>query len=258
MSQKGGNMINFKQEIAKQIAKASNLDEKELETYLEIPKDVKNGDYAFPCFRLAKDLKKAPPQIANEIKEKLVVDKTIIEKVEVLGGYLNFYTNRQALTKEVLVQMANSEEYGKSELGKGKTIVVEYSSPNIAKPFHIGHLRTTVIGSALYNIYQYLGYQTIGMNHLGDYGTQFGKLIEGYKRWGNEYNLEDKPIEELMKIYVRINELCKEDETVLEACRENFRLLEQKDSYCVELWERFKAVSLKEFQKIYDMLGIRL
>lgn len=250
-------MTNFKQEIAKQIAKASDLDEKELETYIEIPKDVKNGDYAFPCFRLAKELKKAPPQIANEIKDKLVIDETTIEKVEVLGGYLNFYINRQALTKEVLAEMADNEEYGKSELGKGKTIVVEYSSPNIAKPFHIGHLRTTVIGSALYNIYKYLGYHTIGMNHLGDYGTQFGKLIEGYKRWGNEYNLEDNPIEELMKIYVRINELCKEDETVLEACRENFRLLEQKDAYCVDLWGRFKAVSLKEFQKIYDMLGIQ-
>lgn len=250
-------MINFKQEIAKQIAKASNLDEKELETYIEIPKDVKNGDYAFPCFRLAKELKKAPPQIANEIKDKLVINEIMIEKVEVLGGYLNFYINRQVLTKEVLAEMADNEKYGKSELGKGKTIIIEYSSPNIAKPFHIGHLRTTVIGATLYNIYKYLGYHTIGMNHLGDYGTQFGKLIEGYKRWGNEYNLEDNPIQELMKIYVRINDLCKEDETVLETCRENFRLLEQKDAYCVDLWERFKEVSLKEFQKVYDMLGIQ-
>lgn len=250
-------MTNFKQEIAKQIAKATNLDEKELETYIEIPKDVKNGDYAFPCFRLAKELKKAPPQIANEIKDKLVIDETMIKNVEVLGGYLNFYINRQVLTKEVLAEIDKNEEYGKSEIGKGKNVLVEYSSPNIAKPFHIGHLRTTVIGAALYNIYQYLGYNTIGMNHLGDYGTQFGKLIEGYKRWGNEYNLEDNPIEELMKIYVRINELCKEDETVLDACRENFRLLEQKDAYCVDLWERFKEVSLKEFQKIYGMLGIQ-
>lgn len=250
-------MINFKQEIAKQIAKVIELNEKELETYLEIPKDTKNGDYAFPCFRLAKELKKAPPQIANEIKEKIEIDTTKIEKVEVLGGYLNFFVNKQVLTKEVLTEIAKNEEYGKSQKGKGKTILVEYSSPNIAKPFHIGHLRTTVIGAALYNVYKYLGYHTIGMNHLGDYGTQFGKLIEGYKRWGNEYNLEENPIEELMKIYVRINELCKEDESVLEACRENFRLLEQKDAYCIELWEKFKAISLKEFQKIYDMLGIK-
>ena len=157
------------------------------------------------------------------------------------------------MVQEVINEM-EKEEYGKSKIGENKTILVEYSSPNIAKPFHIGHLRTTVIGAALYNIYKYLGYNTIGINHLGDYGTQFGKLIEGYKRWGNEYNLDENPIEELMKIYVRINELCKEDETVLENCRENFKLLEQKDPYCTELWERFKDLSLKEFQKIYDML----
>lgn len=250
-------MINFKQEIAKQIANAIKGDEKQLETYIEVPKDVKNGDYAFPCFRLAKELKKAPLQIANEIKEKLVVNETIVEKVEVLGGYLNFYMNKQMLAEEVLTQIAKQEEYGKSKIGEGKTILVEYSSPNIAKPFHIGHLRNTVIGSALYKIYQYLGYRTIGMNHLGDYGTQFGKLIEGYKKWGNEYNLEENSIEELMKIYIRINQLCEQDESVLEACREDFKLLEQKDTYCVELWERFKNLSLKEFQKIYDILGIQ-
>lgn len=251
------NMINFKQEIAKLIEKVVNVEEKTLQTYIEIPKDVKNGDYAFPCFRLAKQRKQAPQQIAIEIKEKLIIDKKIIEKVDVLGGYLNFYINKQLRTKEVLTQIAQKEEYGKSEIGKGKTIIVEYSSPNIAKPFHIGHLRNTVIGASLYRIYQYLGYNTIGMNHLGDYGTQFGKLIEGYKRWGKEYNLEKEPIESLMKIYVRISNLCKEDEKVLEACRENFRLLEQRDSYCVDLWEKFKQLSLREFQKIYDILGIK-
>jgi len=251
------NMINFKQEIAKLIEKVVNVEEKTLQTYIEIPKDVKNGDYAFPCFRLAKQRKQAPQQIAIEIKEKLIIDKKIIEKVDVLGGYLNFYINKQLRTKEVLTQIAQKEEYGKSEIGKGKTIIVEYSSPNIAKPFHIGHLRNTVIGASLYRIYQYLGYNTIGMNHLGDYGTQFGKLIEGYKRWGKEYNLEKEPIESLMKIYVRISNLCKEDEKVLEACRENFRLLEQRDLYCVDLWEKFRQLSLREFQKIYDILGIK-
>ena len=249
-------MINFKQEIAEKIAKVINLKKEELENYIEIPKDTKKGDYAFPCFRLAKTLKKAPPQIANEIKEKLQIDETILEKVEVLGGYLNFYINKKRLTKEVITQIEEQEEYGKSEIGNGKTILVEYSSPNIAKPFHIGHLRNTVIGATLYHVYQYLGYHTIGINHLGDYGTQFGKLIEGYKRWGNEYQLTDKPIEDLMKIYIRINELCQKDETVLEACRENFRLLEQKDSACMALWERFKEVSLQEFQRVYEMLGI--
>ena len=250
-------MINFKQEIANIIEKVTNIDKEELQSDIEIPKDVKNGDYAFPCFRLAKELKKSPQQIASEIKEKIEIHQESIERVEVLGGYLNFYINKKILTKEVLTQINQNEEYGKSKIGEGKTILVEYSSPNIAKPFHIGHLRNTVIGASLYNIYQYLGYHTIGINHLGDYGTQFGKLIEGYKRWGNEYDLEENPIENLMEIYVKISNLCKEDEEVLKACRENFRLLEQKDENCVALWERFKNLSLKEFQKIYDILGIQ-
>ena len=250
-------MINFKQEIANIIEKVTNIDKEELQSDIEIPKDVKNGDYAFPCFRLAKELKKSPQQIASEIKEKIEIHQESIERVEVLGGYLNFYINKKILTKEVLTQINQNEEYGKSKIGEGKTILVEYSSPNIAKPFHIGHLRNTVIGASLYNIYQYLGYHTIGINHLGDYGTQFGKLIEGYKRWGNEYDLEENPIENLMEIYVKISNLCKEDEEVLKACRENFRLLEQKDENCVALWEKFKNLSLKEFQKIYDILGIQ-
>ena len=172
-------MIDFKQRIAKAVAEVVNIDEKELESYIEIPKDTNNGDYAFPCFRLAKELKKAPPLIANDIREKMSIDGTIIEKVEAVGGYLNFYIYQEQIVKEVLTEIANQNEYGKSEIGKGKNIVIDYSAPNIAKPFHIGHLRSTVIGGALYNIYQYLGYHTIGINHLGDYGTQFGKLIEG-------------------------------------------------------------------------------
>ncbi len=248
-------MINFKQEIAKQIGQAINLDEKELETYIETPKDVKNGDYAFPCFRLAKELRKAPPQIANEIKEKIEIDTNKIEKVEVLGGYLNFYLNKPLLTKEVLTEIAQNDEYGKSKQGEGKNIVIDYSSPNIAKPFHIGHLRSTVIGGALYNIYQFLGYNTIGINHLGDYGTQFGKLIEGYKLWGEEYHIEEDPINELTKIYIRINQACKEDEAVLERCRDNFKRLEDGDEYCTGIWKKFKTLSLKEFQKVYDLLG---
>lgn len=250
-------MINFKKEISKNIAKAINLNCEEIEKYIEIPKDGTNGDYAFPCFRLAKELKKAPPQIANEIKDKIEVDANIIEKMEVAGGYLNFYINKELLSKETIKEISQNEKYGASTIGKGKKIIVEYSSPNIAKDFHIGHLRNTVIGAALYNIYKYLGYNTIGMNHLGDYGTQFGKLIEGYKRWGEEYNLEENPVEELTKIYVRINDAIKEDESILEACRDNFRLLEEGDKYCVELWEKFRELSLKEFQRIYDLLGVK-
>ena len=250
-------MINFKKELSKNIAKTINLNCEEIEKYIEIPKDGANGDYAFPCFRLAKELKKAPPQIANEIKDKIEVDANIIEKMEVAGGYLNFYINKELLAKETIKEISQNEKYGASTIGKGKKIIVEYSSPNIAKDFHIGHLRNTVIGAALYNIYKYLGYNTIGMNHLGDYGTQFGKLIEGYKRWGEEYNLEENPVEELTKIYVRINDAIKEDESILEACRDNFRLLEEGDKYCVELWEKFRELSLKEFQRIYDLLGVK-
>lgn len=251
-------MTNFKQKIANEIVKVINIDEKELEAYIEIPKDVKNGDYAFPCFRLAKALKKSPQQIASEIKEKIEIDGTILEKIEVLGGYLNFYINKQVLTQEVLNEIAAEEgEYGKSKIGEGKNVVIDYSHPNIAKPFHIGHLRSTVIGQALYNVYEYQGYNVKGLNYLGDYGTQFGKMIEGYKRWGNEYDIDENPIEKLTEIYVRINNLCKEDESVLEECRSNFKKLEEKDSYCVELWQRFRELSLTEFKKIYQLLGGR-
>lgn len=247
-------MKNFKQIIAKQISKIIEINEKELESYIEMPKDSKNGDYAFPCFRLAKELRKAPPVIANEIKEKIEqVDD--IEKIEVAGGYLNFFVNKTTLAEEVLREISKTEQYGKSKVGEGKNIVIDYSAPNIAKPFHIGHLRSTVIGAALYNIYKYLGYNVTGINHLGDYGTQFGKLIEGYKMWGKEYDIEKNPINELTKIYIRINEACKNDEQILEKCRDNFKKLEDGDSYCVEIWKKFRELSLQEFQKVYDLLG---
>ena len=250
-------MINFKGEIAKQISEATEIDENEIKSYIEIPKDTNNGDYAFPCFRLAKTLKKSPVAIAEDIKANLKFDKNIISKVEVLNGYLNFYINKDSITKNVLEEIENSEYYGKSNIGNGKTIVIDYSAPNIAKPFHIGHLKTTVIGGALYNIYKYLGYKAIGVNHLGDYGTQFGKLIEGYNLWGKDYDFSENAIDKLAEIYQRINNLCKEDETVLEKCRENFKLLEQGDKYCIELWTKFKDLSIKEFQKIYDLLGTK-
>ena len=246
-------MKNLKQIIAKQISKTIDINEKELESYIETPKDSKNGDYAFPCFRLAKELRKAPPAIANEIKEKIEPSDEI-EKIEVAGGYLNFFINKTILAKEVLEEISKTEQYGKSEIGKEKNIVIDYSAPNIAKPFHIGHLRSTVIGGALYNIYKYLGYNVTGVNHLGDYGTQFGKLIEGYKMWGKEYDIEKDPINELTKIYIRINEACKNDEQILENCRNNFKKLEDGDSYCVEIWKKFRELSLQEFQKVYDLL----
>lgn len=250
-------MINFKKEIAKIIAEITQIERSEIEGYIEVPQDTTKGDYSFPCFRLAKELKKAPPMIAGELKEKITFSNEVIENVETVGGYLNFYINKNALIKTTIEEVnQKGTEYGKSNIGEGKKIIVEYSSPNIAKPFHIGHLRNTLIGHSLYNMYQFLGYQTIGINHLGDYGTQFGKMIEGYKLWGEEYNIEENPIEELTNIYVRINDLCKQDEKVLEACRDNFKKLEEGDSYCTEIWNKFKELSLKEFNRIYDILGV--
>ena len=249
-------MLDFKEIIAQEIEKATGLEKEELKSYIEIPKDTTMGDYAFPCFKLAKELRKAPPVIAEEIKEKLKIEASIIKKIEIVGGYINFYANNTSLVESVLKEYhEKQEQYGNSKIGEGKSVVIDYSAPNIAKPFHIGHLRSTVIGGALYNIYKFLNYQVTGINHLGDYGTQFGKLIEGYKLWGKEYDVESNPIDELTKIYIRINELCKEDEQVLENCRNNFKKLEDKDPYCVEIWTRFRELSLKEFQKVYDMLG---
>lgn len=249
-------MLNFKKVIAEKIYEITKIDTNEIINYIEIPPNKEMGDYAFPCFKLAKALKKSPVIIANDIKEKIELGEYLTD-VQNLNGYLNFYINKEALVKDVLKEFDNKKEfYGSSDIGSGKTVCVEYSSPNIAKPFHIGHLRTTIIGSALARIYKYLGYNTIRINHLGDYGTQFGKLIEGYKRWGNEYNLDENPIEQLMQIYIRINDLCKEDENVLDACRENFKLLEDGDEYCTKIWKQFRDLSLEEFQKIYDLLDV--
>ena len=250
-------MIHFKQIIAEKIKE--NIEEVEIESIInliEVPKDTQNGDYSFPCFSLAKVFKKSPQIIAEELKKKIELGKEII-KIDVVNGYLNFYINKSILAKEVTEKIYHEKEnYGNSDIGKGKNVVIDYSAPNIAKPFHIGHLRSTVIGGSLYKVYKTLGYNVIGVNHVGDYGTQFGKLIEGYKRWGNEYDIDNNPIEELTKIYIRINDLCKEDESVLNECRNNFKKLEDKDPYCVELWKKFRKVSLQEFQKVYDMLGI--
>ena len=249
-------MIDFKKEIANELKKITNIEE--IESYIEIPSNKEMGDYSLPCFKLAKELRKAPQMIANELKEKITLDENIISRVEVVNGYINFYINPIAVTKTVFEEIDEKKEmYGCSKIGKGKNIVIDYSSPNIAKPFHIGHLRTTLIGSALYKIYKYLGYNTIGVNHLGDYGTQFGKMIEAYKMWGDEYDLTVDPINKMVDMYVKINDLCKTDEDVLNRCRENFRLLENGDEYCTNLWNKFKELSMKEFNKIYDLLDVK-
>ena len=248
-------MLDLKEIIANEIQKVTNVET--IYDYIEVPANKEMGDFSLPCFKLAKELKKAPQIIATEIKDKLNIPDNIVLETKVVNGYLNFYLNPMLIAKTVLEEFEDKKEkYGSSDIGKGKTVVIDYSSPNIAKPFHIGHLRSTVIGNALHNIYKFLGYNVVGINHLGDYGTQFGKLIEGYKRWGSEYDIEHTPIDELTKIYIRINNLCKEDESVLEACRNNFKKLEDGDEYCTKLWQKFRDLSLKEFQKVYDLLDV--
>lgn len=254
-------MKDFKQIIAEEIEKATNINKEKILENIGVPKDTSNGDYAFPCFILAKELKKSPVAIAEEIKEKIsqnLENIKEISEVSAVNGFLNFKLNKNQITQEVIDEFdTEKENFGSQEQEKPQNIVIDYSAPNIAKPFHIGHLRSTVIGQALYNIYKYLGYNVTSINHLGDYGTQFGKLIEGYKRWGAEYDIENNPIDELMQIYVRINNLCKEDESVLEECRNNFKKLEDGDPYCVEIWKKFRELSLKEFDKVYDILGVK-
>ena len=248
-------MLDLKEIIANEIQKVTNVEA--IYDYIEVPTNKEMGDFSLPCFKLAKELKKAPQMIATEIKNKLSISDDIVLETKVVNGYLNFYLNPMIIAKTVLEEFDNKKEkYGSSNIGNNKTVVIDYSSPNIAKPFHIGHLRSTVIGNALHNIYKFLGYNVVGINHLGDYGTQFGKLIEGYKRWGTEYDIENNPIDELTKIYIRINNLCKEDESVLEDCRNNFKKLEDGDEYCTKLWQKFRDLSLKEFQKVYDLLDV--
>ena len=266
--------MDFKDEIATIIFNAINnnniqVNIEDIKNMLEEPKDKENGDIAFPCFKLSKTLRKSPVDIANYIKDNINLISNekdgelhkiseIIEKINVVNGFLNFYIDKTKIVENVIEKFNNQKEnYGKSSIGNGKNIVVEYSSPNIAKPFHIGHLKTTIIGHALYNLYKFLGFNTIGINHLGDYGTQFAKLIVAYKKWHNEYDLTKDPIDQLSKMYVRINVLCEQDENVLNECRETFKKLEDKDEYCMKIWNEFKDVSLKEFQKIYDLLGVK-
>ena len=253
--------MDFKTIIAENIASIVNIDLNELSDFVEVPKEKSNGDFSFPCFKLAKNLKKAPQMIAEELKTSLESKTDFMElfdKVDVVNGFLNFYVSKVHLVREATEKFAKQDKnYGKVEENNGKKVIIEYSSPNIAKPFHIGHLKTTIIGHSLYNIYKYLGYETFGLNHLGDYGTQFAKLIEGYKRWGSEYDFSTEPIEKLADIYKRINQLCTDDEEVLEICRDNFKKLEDGDEEFVALWAKFKELSLVEFEKIYEELNIK-
>jgi arginyl-tRNA synthetase len=242
----------MKERIAELLKKPSKLTEKEILSLIEVPKDSRMGDYAFPCFSLAKVLKKNPAEVAKNIAEKLK-NNLEFENVEPIGGYVNFFINRTILVEETLKEIQKTKDkFGSSNLGKGKKVLVEFSSPNIAKPFGIGHLRSTIIGNSIDKISEFSGFETIKMNYLGDWGTQFGKLILGYKKFGNPEKLKKEPISHLLEIYVRVNE----NEELEPEAREWFKKLEYGDKEAFELWKIFKSLSLEEFKKIYQLLNI--
>jgi len=228
----------------------------EITALIEVPPNKDMGDFAFPCFKLAKVFRKAPNMIAAELSEKIEA-KGVISNVTPLGGYINFFVNKSQLAETVIKDvLTKKEKYGHSDLGKDKTIVIDFSSPNIAKPFHIGHIRTTVIGNALYKIYDSQGYNTVRINHLGDYGTQFGKLIVAFKLWGNKEAVESNPIPELLKLYIQFHDEAEKHPEMEDEARAWFTKLENGDKEAKELWQWFRDESLKEFARVYDLLDI--
>ncbi|MDD7511333.1 MAG: arginine--tRNA ligase [Peptostreptococcaceae bacterium] len=250
-------MINFKDEICKIIAEnVDGISYEDALSMVEVPTDTKMGDYAFPCFKLAKVLRKAPPLIAKDIAGKLA-ENQLFEKVEQVNAYVNMFLSKKALVEEaVTTALDEGEHFGGSEKGKGKKVIVEYSSPNIAKPFHIGHIRSTVIGNSIYKIFELLGYEVIRINHLGDYGTQFGKMICAYRRWGNKEDVVNEPIKTLLGYYTKFHKEAEKDPSLDDEAREIFAKLEKGEPAEVELWQWFREESLKEFNRVYDMLGI--
>lgn len=247
--------MDYKKKIAELIKSQVDMDLETIEKLLEIPPKPEMGDYAFPCFQLAKAFRKAPNMIAEELKGKLDTDG--LEKIESLGPYLNFFVDKGTFTKNTIDKiLAEGDSYGSSNFGEGKTICVEYSSPNIAKPFHVGHLFTTAIGNSLYKLFKKEGYTVEGINHLGDWGTQFGKLISAYKRWGNEEALEKDAIAELLRIYVKFHDEAEKDPSLEDEGRAYFKALENGDKEAEALWERFRNLSLKEFERVYKVFNV--
>ena len=264
--------MNFaKQKIASLVIKslsemgmADVPSEKDVISALEYPPSPDKGDLAFPCFRLSKALRKAPPMIASEIKDKIASDP-LISKIEQAGGYLNFYFDKTAFASVTLAEvLAKGEKFGSSDEGKGKTVVLDYSSPNICKPFHIGHLGSTVIGHSIKKLHEFSGYDCVGINYLGDWGTQFGKLMVAYRKWGNKEEVEKGGIDVLVDLYVRINHEIDGDpengiagnEALADEARAEFHKLELGDPDNIELWKWFKDISLKEYEKTYAQLDI--
>ncbi|MDH4223880.1 MAG: arginine--tRNA ligase, partial [candidate division Zixibacteria bacterium] len=249
-------MNKFVEEITGILKSKIELPADKIESLMEIPPEEKFGDYAFPCHFLSREYKKSPAEIASQISSELKPVE-LIEEIYPLGPYINFKVNRQKFSELVLQEIfEKGEEYGSDVTGKGKTIVMDYSHPNIAKPFGIGHLRSTVIGNSLYNILKKSGYQAIRINHLGDWGTQFGKVITAYKRWGDEKELLSDPITTLYDLYVRFHREAEKDPDLDEEGRQWFKRLEDGDKEALTLWQRFKDYSLDEFNRIYKMLDI--
>lgn len=247
--------MDYKKLIAEKIKENVDVDLETLERIIEIPPKPEMGDFALPCFQFAKVMRKAPNMIAEELAKNIKIEG--IERIQNLGPYLNFFVDKGTYSKNTIENVLNEKEnYGRSEIGKGKNITVEYSSPNIAKPFHVGHLFSTSIGNSLYRIFDFEGYNCIRINHLGDWGTQFGKLICAYKRWVNEEALEKEPIKELLRIYVKFHQEAENNPALEDEGREYFKKLEDGEKEEVELWTKFRDLSLKEFKKVYDELGV--
>ena len=249
-------MNPIKSEIVQLLHQNTGLPPEEVERLLEIPPREELGDYAFPCFSLSKSLRKSPAAIAQELAGKIANTRSI-SQVAAQGAYLNFFLNKAKYVQAVLTEIFyQKDNFGSDRSGQGKTIVIDYSSPNIAKPFGIGHLRSTVIGQSLYLIFKKLGHPVVRINHLGDWGTQFGKLLVAYKKWGQKEDLEKDPVNHLFDLYTRFHQEAEKDPSLEDKAREEFRLLELKESQNTELWEKFRQISLSEFKRVYQILGI--
>jgi len=249
----------FKQKIGELLSKQLNLKEEDVLKMLERPQKPEFGDYAFPCFGLAMKAKENPfkyaSKIVDQLNEKLPKE---IEKTEVKGAYINFFLNKKVLAENVLKKiMDQKSSYGGSSEGKGKTIVIDYSSPNIAKPMSIGHLRSTIIGNSLLNIFSILGYKTVGINYLGDYGTQFGKLLVAYKKWGKQYNLDKDPIKTLLELYQKFHAEVEAHPELEDDARMEFKKIEEGNKENLELWKKFRELSVKDFKRIYAMMNVK-
>ncbi|MBS1401238.1 MAG: arginine--tRNA ligase [Clostridia bacterium] len=248
--------MDYKKYISEKL-KIDGVSAEEIYDCLALPPTTEMGDYALPCFKFAKIFRKSPAAIAEELRANISSDE-VISEISAVNGYLNFKIDKTQFAKEVLERIfQEKDKYGASDEGRGKTVCIDYSSINIAKPFHIGHLSTTVLGGALYRILNFLGYKAVGINHLGDYGTQFGKLISAYKRWGNKESVEKGGIRALNELYVRFHREAEEHPEYDEEARAYFKKIEQGDEECLGLFHWFKELTLKDVQKIYDLFDIR-